>query len=122
MLHVQQPVTNGAATAAIPFRQTGPGSEQLLGVMVACVILLALTYAFLRIAKQRGWLERWGVSPQGGAGSDATSIKVLQQKRISQKTAVFVIRHGAIDYVLAETASEIVLLGKVPAEQAQRDD
>lgn len=110
-------VQSTAVATPIPFRQNGPGGEQVFGALLACVILLALTYVFLRIAKQRGWLERWGVQSSATTAPASGAITILQQKRLSQKTALFVIRHGASDYILAESANGVSLLDKIPAEQ-----
>lgn len=112
--------TSSASAVTIPFRQEGTGSGGLIEGMVVCLLLLALTYVVLRIARQRGWLARWGVPVVHPIDQPHIAApRILQQLRLSPKTMLLVVRHASMDYVIAESGVATVLLDKIPVDGSQ---
>ena len=103
----------GSAHAPIPYRHEGGGLvASATGAMVVAGLLLGGLYAVLRIARQRGLLDRWIVAtPSASAGATAHApLTVERALRISPKTSVYRIRDGARRYLLVESLVQATLV------------
>lgn len=103
----------GSAHAPIPYRHEGGGLvASATGAMVVAGLLLGGLYVALRIARQRGLLDRWIVAlPTAASGAAAPSpLTVERALRVSPKTSVYRIRDGARRYLLVESLAQATLV------------
>lgn len=92
-----------ARDAPIPYRSDhGSVAMPALGALVATVLVLALFLAALKIARSRGWLDRWIVAPRV-AEDGRPALRVEQSLRVGPRTTLHRIRDGERRYLLVES-------------------
>lgn len=101
-----------ATGGSIPFnsRPAFPLTS-LLHVFLACAALLALFVIGLVFAHRKGWLRRFSVPPNRQQGVRAVDLR--QTLRLSPHTTVFVLAHGATEYLVVESTRHVAITRSV---------
>lgn len=86
--------------------------SSFLGVMAVTALLLAAVYVALRLAKARGWLNRW----LGQVAQTATSqsLQVIERLRLSPKTTVYKVQDGEGTILVVESTAAITVVNQKP--------
>lgn len=96
-----------ATVEQIPFRQTSaPASQDLIGVLVATIALLALTATSLWVAKKKGWLDRW-IAVKTPVSRSGNAFRVENSVRLSRNTVLYQVEHGVDRYLIVESDRNI---------------
>lgn len=103
-----------ATASTIPFN-TRPALQltSLLHVFLACAALLSLFVIGLVVANRKGWLRRFVVASNGAPSG--LPIEVRRVQRLSTHTTLFVLAHGADEYLVVESTRHVTISAALAA-------